>query len=79
MTAIAHGSVQGAFLAKAQKHHDVRTSPLIALKRLKDACWAWRATGSLTKKYKDFLKAEWKSYVPFKSVPHYQILEYFIT
>jgi hypothetical protein len=58
LTAMAPAAVQGAFSAKARKPLDEETSALIALKRLKDTCWAWREEGPLIEKYKDFFEAE---------------------
>ena len=55
LTAMAPAAVQGAFSAKAQEPLDQETSALIALKRLKDTCWAWRDAGPLIEKYKDLL------------------------
>jgi hypothetical protein len=47
LTAMAPAAVQGAFSAKAREPIDQETSTLIALKRLKDTCWAWREAGPL--------------------------------
>ena len=58
LTAMAPAAVQGAFSAKAREPLDRETGALIALKRLKDTCWAWREEGPLLKKYKDHFKAE---------------------
>lgn len=55
LTAMAPAAVQGAFSAKAREPLDQKTSALIALKRLKDTCWAWRDAGPLIEKYKDLL------------------------